>query len=139
MNISQAEYEKLYKLAYYDNLTGCYNRNWYFEHFNSFDEFMFIIIDINGLKKINDIQGHIVGDNFIKSIAEHLSKFGDVIRFGGDEFILIVSKDFNPKILDDDRYCYGYRIKTKNKSLEKVLEEADKWLYKYKDKKNNKK
>lgn len=57
------------------------------------------VIDLNGLKKINDTQGHAAGDIFIAKAAKVLkenAREGDVVaRLGGDEFgILAVECDY---------------------------------------------
>lgn len=57
------------------------------------------VIDLNGLKKINDTQGHAAGDAFIASAATVLkdnAREGDIVaRLGGDEFgILAVECDY---------------------------------------------
>ena len=55
-----------------------------------------IFVDIDGLKKINDEKGHMYGDKAIIQISELLKKTirqSDlVMRFGGDEFIIVVSE-----------------------------------------------
>ena len=134
IEITEERYNELLKLAYHDNLTGCYNRNWYFENYNDDSEFMFIMVDINHLKLINDTFGHTVGDNLIKDVAKKLMSFGNVIRFGGDEFILITSKDFDPTLLEDSRYSFGCKFKDKKTTLAECLEIADKDMYKIKNK-----
>lgn len=58
------------------------------------------VIDLNGLKKINDTQGHAAGDQFIARAAKVLkdtAREGDVVaRLGGDEFgILAVECDYS--------------------------------------------
>ena len=126
------ENTKLSKLAYYDNLTGCYNRNWYLENYKNDDEFMFIMIDVNDLKKTNDSLGHVAGDKLIKEVADKLMSYGEVIRFGGDEFILIVDKDFDVSKIKDDRYSFGWELKNKDESLEECLRTADTYMYDHK-------
>lgn len=50
--------------------------------------------DLNGLKQVNDHDGHAAGDALLKAIASFLSQFfrvGDrVIRQGGDEFVVLL-------------------------------------------------
>jgi diguanylate cyclase (GGDEF)-like protein len=50
-------------------------------------------IDLDGLKIINDNQGHDAGDKFIKTFTEvlntHLRKYDIIARIGGDEFLII--------------------------------------------------
>ena len=91
--------EKLKYLSYTDILTGTYNRTSFEEKWISFvetDQFPIGIImgDIDGLKLINDGFGHIEGDNYIKYIANILlttcEPEGQVFRWGGDEFIILL-------------------------------------------------
>ena len=61
---------------------------------------MFILIDVNGLKKVNDEYGHQFGNNLIIETAKILTNvFGhdNVYRIGGDEFSVIL-KDTNKEI-----------------------------------------
>lgn len=58
------------------------------------DKFAFILINIDSFKKINDSYGHNIGDLLLQEIAIRIQlncKIGDFfLRFGGDEFILLV-------------------------------------------------
>ena len=51
------------------------------------------LLDINNLKRVNDSFGHQEGDFLLKQIAyavkQDLDKIDTVIRYGGDEFIII--------------------------------------------------
>jgi len=83
----------------YDELTHIYNRSGFYHKMQSmFDKseneqlgLMIIFFDLDGLKKINDEQGHKAGDEYIKTMAHQLSLLSDennaAARFGGDEFI----------------------------------------------------
>ena len=56
-------------------------------------EFAIVVCDINGLKQVNDQQGHSAGDDFIKSacgIICNTFKHSPVFRIGGDEFVVIL-------------------------------------------------
>src|SRR5580658_8738162 len=56
--------------------------------------FCLAILDLNGFKRINDIHGHVAGDDLIKQFAAVLKsqvRTNDVIgRWGGDEFVIVV-------------------------------------------------
>ena len=56
------------------------------------------ILDLNGFKQVNDVHGHVAGDNLLKQFAMELKsrvRATDVVgRWGGDEFVLIVDSDF---------------------------------------------
>ena len=68
--------------------------------------FTLAVIDIDDFKIINDMHGHVEGDNILKGVAEYLKSFirtDDIIaRWGGDEFAIIFSCDSKSahKILD---------------------------------------
>ena len=63
-------------------------------------------IDLNGLKRVNDRQGHNAGDQLIHRAATVISEVfgGQVYRIGGDEFVLICpwieKEEFDKKIAD---------------------------------------
>lgn len=71
------------------------------------DNLSIIMVDINGLKTVNDTLGHDAGDELIKGAAECLnSVFANIdrtYRIGGDEFIVILGcskSEINPMILE---------------------------------------
>ena len=94
--------EKVKKLAYFDVLTGCLNKQAFMvrleEHMNKMcldkDAALFFV-DLDDFKKINDTMGHEVGDNLLNYVADKIKTLicGDVVisRFGGDEFVIYKS------------------------------------------------
>lgn len=99
--------EKVYK----DSLTNLYNRRLYDERLflPTQQECMpktiaFIMADVEQFKHINDCYGHIIGDVCLRKIAQVFSKntFPDdyVIRYGGDEFLLILKNRNHTQIND---------------------------------------
>ena len=48
------------------------------------------LLDVDGLKGINDTQGHEAGDHALVTVAEVLRKDGEAFRYGGDEFVLLL-------------------------------------------------
>lgn len=56
-----------------------------------------VMFDIDGLKKVNDAFGHLVGDDYVKTITARIAanfKATDIFgRWGGDEFIAILPLD----------------------------------------------
>lgn len=87
----------LEKLSYRDMLTGLYNRNRYIERLEAYKQVQdqqigAIYIDLNGLKKVNDEQGHRAGDEMIVRAAGTIAGIfaEDAYRVGGDEFVVIL-------------------------------------------------
>lgn len=80
-----------------DELTGLRNRRGYENDLSLYpavpveEEFVYLSIDLNGLKPINDLYGHDAGDEMIKGAADCLKKclgsYGRLYRVGGDEFV----------------------------------------------------
>jgi len=152
------EIEKLKEAVYKDELTNIYNRKWLHDNYlNNSETFkvsgVLAIIDLNYFKIVNDTFGHIIGDKVLIYIANSLKKASpDVVRYGGDEFIIIfpagTSKDIALKKLDtlresiiskkikagDDKFkvsfSFGaYQFK-ENDKLSSIIELADKNMYK---------
>lgn len=92
-------YQEKAFLARFDRLTKLYNRAYFEEQFELVkelalrykEEFNLVMFDMDNLKRINDLHGHLVGDLAIQSIAHELEgniRSSDFIaRFGGDEFV----------------------------------------------------
>ncbi|WP_191016422.1 sensor domain-containing diguanylate cyclase [Treponema zioleckii] len=95
--------EKLVNSANTDELTGLENRRAYDLKINNLaesplgDDFVYVSIDVNGLKNINDTYGHSAGDELIIGAADCLKKafgdYGNVYRVGGDEFQAVLNAD----------------------------------------------
>jgi len=93
---------ELEKMATHDELTQLYNRRYFYERFQemlarirtSKQSVALILLDIDGLKKINDEYGHTVGDIMIANLARVIDKHtrtSDVAaRLGGDEFAILM-------------------------------------------------
>ncbi|WP_051298492.1 bifunctional diguanylate cyclase/phosphodiesterase [Marinobacterium litorale] len=94
--------ESLRELAYYDTLTGLYNRASFkqkvsdaLQRLNRFREsFGLLFIDLDRFKEVNDSVGHEEGDKLLGQVArriEHQLRELDVAcRLGGDEFTVLV-------------------------------------------------
>ena len=83
-----------------DAMTGFYNRRAYkedLERIGAEPDFVYVAIDINGLKAVNDNQGHEAGDRMILGAAQCIEAcFGDMgktYRLGGDEFAALIHAD----------------------------------------------
>lgn len=87
---------RLNYLSNIDELTGSYNRNKFLELLETIktnkENVGVLYVDLNGLKKINDLQGHEKGDEFIVTACNFLQHhFGkNVYRIGGDEFVVLL-------------------------------------------------
>lgn len=92
--------EHLIRISMTDELTRAFNRRCYEEDIAQLrtseidDDLAVISADVNGLKSVNDNQGHAAGDELIRGAALCLTSAvgiqGKVYRTGGDEFMAIV-------------------------------------------------
>lgn len=88
---------RLEQIGLADRLTGVGNRyalQQYLQTIPEKDSVGVIFADMTGLKRINDLYGHMAGDEYLSRFARLLTEhFGRerVYRFGGDEFLVIVS------------------------------------------------
>lgn len=85
-----------------------------------FPDTYFIMIDIDNFKGINDTYGHLTGDNVIINIARFLEKhfgaYGLVSRFGGDEFVVFITRSLNKN--DIERKIHEFQSDAASISLE---------------------
>jgi diguanylate cyclase (GGDEF)-like protein/PAS domain S-box-containing protein len=153
----QAE-RKLRYLSLHDSLTGMYNRAYFeaeMERLENLKDCVLgvIVCDIDGLKLINDVLGHDVGDRLLRAAAgvikESLLESDIAARIGGDEFAVLLSHA-NPERLtmyaeriragvsrhnlQAKEYTLGisigYAIKTADMcSIEDAFKEADANMY----------
>lgn len=165
-------YKKQKSLSIHDGLTGMLNRRGFDEYskqaiseLKSKTTICTMVIDMDGLKHINDVYGHSEGDSAIKQTAKIITeccKSGEIAgRAGGDEFYLYVS-DYSQEKLDTFnneliRLCkeynevsgkpykielsYGsYLVSSdKNGQIENFLRISDSKMYKQKMAKPNRK
>lgn len=148
-----------HKMAYTDELTGLMNRA-AFERdteglrYRKNKPLYLFMIDLNELKKINDMQGHEAGDMFIRNCTEALKhaagEKGSLFRFGGDEFIILLPggdleaaalyRDLQPYMCPNDgslrpSISVGYAaFDPSDKGIRSVLRRADKRMYRFKSK-----
>ncbi|HFS7877268.1 TPA: putative bifunctional diguanylate cyclase/phosphodiesterase [Klebsiella pneumoniae] len=86
-------------MARYDALTGLPNRVEFFDRVEKLitgsdaRRFAIFTIDLDKFKEINDLQGHLIGDQLLQRVAgavlKTLQKEEMVARFGGDEFVAV--------------------------------------------------
>lgn len=84
-----------------DVLTGFPNRRQYEDELKKLltepmpEDLVYIAIDMNGLKDVNDTYGHDVGDDLIVGAAHCIEqcfgKMGKRFRIGGDEFVVLIA------------------------------------------------
>ena len=102
--VSNENKNKFQILARTDSLTGIYNRYGFDELAeqmitkNPEAKFVAVLLDIDDFKFVNDIYGHVYGDNALKSLADSMKAFfpsGALLgRNGGDEFVILL-KDYS--------------------------------------------
>lgn len=90
--------EKLKARVNADDLTGLLRRNEFFHRMETMREqsqggsISLILIDIDNFKRINDLEGHVVGDHILKRVADVIHRCrkagAEVGRFGGEEFVV---------------------------------------------------
>ena len=155
--------EKIRYLSFHDALTDLYNRAYFEEelkryNFPRYYPLSVMMVDINGLKVINDTLGHYEGDKLLQhfaSLLNSISRKGDVItRLGGDEFAILLPSTTSQeahricerirKICEEDSIkpiCLRPSIalgdatqKGEYQNTEALLKEADKRMYQDKNK-----
>lgn len=117
------------ELAYRDPLTGSKNKTAYLEVSAQLDEmvrlkrpeFAVIVLDINGLKDVNDTLGHDYGDMLIADsckIMFETFKKSPVYRIGGDEFVIILENsdynNYNTLLMQFDQNIKTYNSNPRN-------------------------
>lgn len=147
-------------LGNHDYLTNLYNRRHFAETFTALDHprsypLGVMMLDVNGLKIINDAFGHETGDVALKKVARILEESfreEDVIcRIGGDEFAVIlphITQEMLESIKETIKIkcaqssvqnitlslATGYEIKTADyeESLDEILKLAENHMYRHK-------
>jgi len=104
---SKAEIDRLEEVAYRDALTGVYSRHYGMNMLNRWIEqhrhFVVCFIDMDQLKYVNDVYGHLEGDRYILHVAKLLHTFSEdfcLCRLGGDEF-MILATDIEQKTAEE--------------------------------------
>lgn len=148
--------------AYIDQLCGVYNRRYYNDYIRAFynsktknSAIIGVLIDMDNFKPINDKFGHDVGDEalmqFSSVLRNHMNNSGFIVRYGGDEFILITkqSEQVAEKVVADIskeldeinasgknrfvlEFSYGIASTTANSSSEEFLQTMDSRMYEMK-------
>lgn len=150
--------DQLHYKSNHDDLTGLFNRNFFEEQYPRLKyldaplEVSIVLVDVNGLKLINDAFGHIHGDEALIETANLLLKVfidSDIFRIGGDEFAIIPydrnEQEVNELIqeLNEEMkkvtisgvglsLSIGHATMTEGKSLREMFTEAEDWMYREK-------
>jgi diguanylate cyclase (GGDEF)-like protein/PAS domain S-box-containing protein len=151
--------EEIKYLNFYDKLTGLYNRVYFEKKVKKIDNKAYfplaiIVIDINGLRLINDTFGSEAGNQVIINIADGLKnscRQEEIIaRWGGDEFIIALRKtsekdaaNVSERIIKNCssiiyknstvNVSLGYSIKNnENEDLHDVITEAENRMLRHK-------
>lgn len=155
--------EELKKDAFFDGLTGIYNRKKAVEEISEKQgkerNIAFFMIDIDNFKKVNDWYGHYEGDEVLRGLAQILrtqTRESDIVsRFGGDEFMIAIfnvrdesciikkAEEFQRSFQKEYKHKYsGCELslsigvvysKTLKHSFKSLYREADKELYEVKN------
>ena len=145
-------------MANTDSLTGVRNKHAYSEmeaslnqqiQAGKLEKLAVVVGDINGLKRVNDTQGHAAGDQLIKDACALICEYfthGAVFRVGGDEFVVLlqgkgydtmteVISGLNAEVEENLKengvvISVGYSTLTpEDRQLRDVFERADQMMY----------
>lgn len=159
VTLEKEQQEQILYLSQHDHLTGLLNRRSLEEEVKRLDNdghlpLAVIMGDVNGLKLTNDVFGHEEGDLILqrtaRSIRDNCRKGDIVIRWGGDEFLILLPRTTAAKaekvIRRIKKSCalksentlqlsisLGYSIKTTvEEDLHFVIREAEEIMYRKK-------
>lgn len=138
-------------LATHDQLTDVFNRHHLYQSLRK-EDFDYpvdlAILDLDGLKTVNDVFGHYQGDQVVKTFAKILREvYHDqyIARIGGDEFVIIFTRTCKNKPLRESQIreklsclleidmpldvSIGYETLNKGDVFHEVLSKADEAMY----------
>lgn len=129
-----------------DSLTGVKNRNAmdiYFNRHARESQLGVLFIDVNGLKYVNDTQGHAEGDRLLQNLAEFLCRYfprDNIYRSGGDEFVIVTPGTTEEKMRGKTRkikdamqkesfsFAIGYAV-SNHRGIQHAAIRADQRMY----------
>ena len=130
-----------------DQLTLLENRFAFYEDIANLDKNITAVasLDMNGLKALNDTQGHIEGDKALQEIGRCLSKINDrdtiAYRIGGDEFIILFLQQDESSVqntlskVNEDVTAAGYSLsigyakRTADEEIGETIHASDQSMY----------
>lgn len=151
--------------TYRDSLTGLYNRKAFdlristlaqSQHHNGRRKHahhpgVFVMLDIDHFKKINDLYGHLYGDEVLTIVARLMNdsfrEYDLLFRYGGEEFCAVlmdIDMEESKSVLERFRLhvanykfpknnpvsvSIGYTLFTTDKPIDHLIEQADQALY----------
>ena len=131
-----------------DPLTKLLNRQTYYSDADKYinDVTAVITMDMNGLKEINDSEGHVAGDTALKALADCFwtaahKKGQRVYRIGGDEYVILclgsgeddvksLIERIRAEVSETPYTCsIGYAMKSEGSTIDSLYHQADEMLY----------
>ncbi|MDY5496729.1 MAG: GGDEF domain-containing protein [Anaerobutyricum sp.] len=168
LNRSQSDYQKARMEAEHDAMTGLWNKTFgmayitdYMDKMQEGDSAALFFADIDSFKNVNDTYGHMVGDYWIKEVAnilESVFRREDIVcRFGGDEYLILLKGMCREEVLREKilqfekilerksleqgqriRCSFGIcRIMGKGCQIDRCIDLADRALYEAKQEKTS--
>ncbi|WP_170928569.1 GGDEF domain-containing protein [Deinococcus hopiensis] len=146
MSEIQTLYKKLHETSLVDPMTGLFNRRALNVDFGNAvslavrerQPVLFSSWDVNGLKAVNDLQGHAAGDafllSFVVALRQSTASSDRLYRVGGDEFVgLHVGSDAGYELYEKVKAVFpavaaGW-VLLEGHGLEDAMAEADQRLY----------
>lgn len=148
------DFRRAHRRSLLDPLTGASNRFILQEVSYSPGDFI-VLVDLDNFKTINDTMGHDVGDQILKdwveSANENIREKDRIIRFGGDEFVLLmrglddfvlnqvmgrIQKAFHKRVAGKP-VSFSYGVERIGSSLSDAILRADRNMYERKQKGRN--
>ncbi|MDO6721507.1 GGDEF domain-containing protein [Psychrosphaera sp. 1_MG-2023] len=125
-NHSLKQFKLLEELNTIDPLTGAFNRRALTTDLDAAlssserngSSQLLAILDVDYFKKVNDKHGHAAGDqvlkNFVSITKAHIRKYDRLYRFGGEEFVLLISgmDNHQHRFIDNLRTAIKNELKT---------------------------
>ncbi len=158
--INSKLFAEVSKLSSRDILTNCLNRRYLNDlmDYNDSKFISYILFDLDNFKSVNDNYGHKKGDELLVELSNLTISFfepynGRVVRYGGDEFIIILEMNYEKslKLLEEFRLkllsnklvqSFPFVVSASfgianypehSNSLKDLLQKADKALYEAKE------